>query len=151
VVEEAATDIIAAAQARGIAEPWTHSSFIDSVAELQRQRLARASRQPDDVQFHDRSPVCTVALAAYLDHPISATLARELERIKIDKIYEPRVFFVRSLGFVTPSDARKISFEEAIRFERIHEKVYGTFGFELCPVEPRNFLDRVRLIKSALP
>jgi predicted ATPase len=28
VVEEAATDVIAAAQARGTAQPWTHPSFI---------------------------------------------------------------------------------------------------------------------------
>ena len=32
VVEEAATDVIAAAQARGIAEPWKHSSFLDEIA-----------------------------------------------------------------------------------------------------------------------
>jgi predicted ATPase len=29
VVEEAAADIIALAQAQGIAEPWKHASFID--------------------------------------------------------------------------------------------------------------------------
>jgi len=34
VVEEAATDIIAAAQARGIAEPWTDPSFIDLITNL---------------------------------------------------------------------------------------------------------------------
>ena len=31
VVEEAATDVIAAAQAQGRVEPWTHPSFIDQV------------------------------------------------------------------------------------------------------------------------
>jgi hypothetical protein len=71
VVEEAATDIIALAQARGIAEPWTHPSFIDSIADLQRKRLVRASRQPDEVQFHDRSAICTAALAVYLGHSVS--------------------------------------------------------------------------------
>ena len=38
VVEEAATDVIAAAQARGIAQPWANPSFIDDVAKLHRNR-----------------------------------------------------------------------------------------------------------------
>src|SRR5450432_3982970 len=54
VVEEAATDIIAAAQARGIAEPWTDPSFIDLITNLLRQRQIRASYQPDEIQFHGR-------------------------------------------------------------------------------------------------
>ena len=41
VVEEAATDVIAAAQARGTAEPWTDPSFIDLITNLQRQRQIR--------------------------------------------------------------------------------------------------------------
>ncbi len=45
VVEEAATDIIAQAQAQGIAEPWKHASFIDSIAELQKQRQVGASSE----------------------------------------------------------------------------------------------------------
>ena len=57
VVEEAATDIIADAQARGTAQPWTHPSFIDEIAKLQRDRQIRASYQPDEVQFHDRCAV----------------------------------------------------------------------------------------------
>jgi predicted ATPase len=38
VVEEAATDVIALQQERGIAEPWTNPLFIDVVASLQRER-----------------------------------------------------------------------------------------------------------------
>ena len=32
VVEEAATDVIAAAQTQGTIQPWTHPSFIDAIA-----------------------------------------------------------------------------------------------------------------------
>ena len=81
VVEEAATDVIALEQARGIAEPWTHPSFIDAIANLQKQRQMRAA---GEVQFHDRSALCTVALAVYLGHPVSATFSRELERIRAE-------------------------------------------------------------------
>ena len=147
VVEEAATAVIAAAQARGTAEPWTDPSFIDSIVLLQRQRQIRASKQPEDLQFHDRSAVCTAALARYLGYPFSPVLMEELERIRANQIYEPRVFFIQNLGFVTPSDARKISFEEALRFERIHEETYRGFGFELLTVEPGDLLDRVRRIR----
>ena len=88
VVEEAATDVIAAAQAQGTAQPWTHPSFIDVVAKLQRDRQIRASYQPDEVQFHDRCAVCTAALAVYLGHAFSPFLASELERVKKEAIYQ---------------------------------------------------------------
>jgi predicted ATPase len=147
VVEEAATDVIALEQARGIAEPWMHPSFIDAVANLQRQRQMRAA---GEVQFHDRSVVCTAALAAYLGYPVSATLLLELERIQAEAVYQRRVFFVRNLGFITPSQARRISFEEALRFEQIHEETYRNFGFEIFPVEPGDVDQRVAAIKAAI-
>ena len=150
VVEEAATDLIALAQAQGIAEVWMQPSFIDSIADLQRQRQIRASRQPDEVQFHDRSAFCTAALAAYLGHPVSGTFARELERIRADAIYQKRVFFVRNLGFIEPTEARRISFEEALRFERMHEDAYRNFGFEIVPVKPGSVSERVAAIKAAI-
>src|SRR5664279_2082671 len=82
VVEEAATDAIAAAHARGIVEPWMHPSFLDEVARLQRDRQMRASCQPDEVQFHDRCAVCTAALAVYLGYAYTPLLVEELERVK---------------------------------------------------------------------
>jgi predicted ATPase len=54
VVEEAASDVIAAAQAGGTSEPWTPL--------FHRFDRSPASCQPDEVQFYDRSPVCTAAL-----------------------------------------------------------------------------------------
>jgi predicted ATPase len=150
VVEEAATDVIALAQARGVAEPWMHPSFIDSVVELQRLRLLRASCESGGIQFHDRSVICTAALAVYLGHPVSERLARELESTKAEAIFQRRVFFIRNLGFITPTEARRISFEETLRFERIHEETYRTFGFEIFYVEPGRVLDRVAAIKAAI-
>jgi len=150
VVEEAATDIIAAAHARGAVEPWRDPSFIDDIARLQRGRQMRASHQPDEVQFHDRCVVCTVALAVYLGYPLSPFLAGELERVRKDAIYQRRVFFVRNLGFVTPTAARRITFEETVRFEKIHEVTYRDLGFELVYVEPGSLADRVSTIKAAL-
>jgi len=150
VVEEAATDVIAAAQARGTSQPWAHPSFIDEIAQLQRDRQMRAACQPDEIQFHDRSVVCTAALAVYLGYPFSPFLAAELERVKDEAIYQNQVFFIRNLGFVTPTEARRISFEETVRFEKIHEETYRDFGFELVPVEPGSLMERVSVIKAAI-
>jgi len=151
VVEEAATDVIALQQAQGIDEPWTHPQFIDAVVDLQRRRQLRASGEPGDVQFHDRSAVCTAALAAYLGHPVSEALAFELERIRTEAIFQKRVFFIRNLGFITPTEARRISFEETLRFERIHEETYRDFGFEILSIEPGHLLDRVAAVEAAIP
>lgn len=150
VVEEAATDVIAAAQAQGTVQPWTHPSFTDLIANLQRDRQIRASYQPDEVQFHDRCVVCTAALAVYLGHPFSSFLASELKRVKEEAIYQHRAFFIRNLGFVTPTEARRISFEETVRFEKVHEETYRDFGFELVSIEKGSLLERVSIIKAAI-
>jgi len=150
VVEEAATDVIAAARDRGTMEPWSDPSFVDAIAHLQRDRQIRASYQPDDVQFHDRSAVCTAALAVYLGYALSPFLVNELERVKTNAVYEQRVFLVRNLGFVTPTDARRISFEDTVRFEQIHEETYRRFGFELVCVERGSVAERVAIIKAAV-
>lgn len=150
VVEEAATDVIAIAQAQGREQPWKQPSFIDAIANLQRDREIRASYQPDEIQFHDRCVVCTAALAVWLGYPFPPFLASELERIKKEAIYQNRVFFIRNLGFITPTEARRISFEETVRFEKIHEEIYRDFGFDLVSVEPGSLAERVSIIKAAI-
>ena len=150
VVEEAATDVIAAAHAQGAVEPWTHPSFIDAIARLQKDRQVRAAHHPDEVQFHDRCVVCTAALAVYLGYAFSPLLASELERIQKEAIYENRVFFIRSLGFITPTEARRISLEDAGRFEKIHEETYRNLGFELISIEPGSLVERVNTIKAVV-
>jgi predicted ATPase len=150
VVEEAATDVIAAAHADGNAEIWRHASFIDAIARMQKDREIRTSNHPDEIQFHDRSIVCTAALATYLGYPFSPFLSSELDRIRNEAIFDNRVFFIRNLGFITPTEARRISFEDALRFEKIHEQTYHDFGFELIYIEPAPLAKRLGLIKAAI-
>ena len=148
VVEEAATDVIALCHAQGITEPWMHHSFINAITNLQKQRQLRASCNTDEVQFHDRSVVCTAALAAYLGYPMPAVLSRELDRIKAEDIFQKQVFFIRNLGFITPTEARRISFEETLRFEKIHEEIYNQFGFAIISIAPGSLLERAAAIKK---
>jgi predicted ATPase len=150
VVGEAATDVIALEQAAGIAEPWMRPAFIDSVTNLQRQRQLHASCQVDKIQFYDRCVICTVALAEYLGYPLSDLILREVDRVKRESIYEKRVFFVQNLGFITPTEARRITFEETLRFERIHEEAYRRFGFEIFPISSGSVPDRVAAVRRAI-
>lgn len=150
VVEEAATDIIAWEQARGVAQPWLAPSFIDSIVELQRRRERRPVLATDNVQFCDRSPICTFALARFLGHPISRALSTEIERIEREATYQKRVFFIENLGFITPTDARRISFEDAVRFGQIHEETYRSFGYDLISIGPGKLSERVNAIKAVV-
>ena len=150
VVEEAATDVIALEQAKGVSEPWLDPHFIDKVVNLQRARVVRAERLPGEVQFHDRSPICTVALADFLGHPLSDAVSRELQRLEKERTYERQVFFVQSPGFITPTEARRISLEEARHFETVHERTYRAYGFDLIPIRPGSVPDRVTAIRCAL-
>ena len=147
VVEEAATDVIALRQACGVAEPWTQPSFIGAIADLQKLRVIRAEHQPGHVQFHDRSAVCTAALATFLGFLVPSALALELERLRTERIFQREVFLIRNLGFIAPTDARRISFEEALRFEQIHEQTYREMDFEIVSIEPGTVADRVAAIR----
>ena len=150
VVEEAATDVIALKQAQGVTEPWRHSSFIDSIVELQKRRQARASGETHELEFHDRSAICTAALAVYLGYPPSDALSRELTRLEKEAVFQRRVFFIQNLGFIKPTEARRISFEDALRFERVHEETYREYGFECVFVAAGSLSDRVDAIKRAV-
>jgi predicted ATPase len=147
VVEEAATDVIALAQAEGVTEPWTDPGFVDAIVTLQTQREARAVGDP---MFFDRSPVCALALTRFLGHPVSPLLRAELDRIVAEGVYQRRVFLVRGLGFITPTAARRISLEEALAFEAVHEAAYRQLGFELAPVEPGPVSERVAAVLRSI-
>lgn len=150
VVEEAATDVIALEQAKGIAEPWLHPAFLNQIAALQCQRLLQSFRPPDEIQFHDRSIVCTAALAEYLGYDLSPFLAEEIARVLREGVFDRRVFFLRNLGFIQPTEARRISFEESLRFEQIHEQIYRHYGFDLIFIEPGDVATRVHAILDFL-
>ncbi|MCO6004084.1 AAA family ATPase [Actinoallomurus purpureus] len=149
VVEEAATAVIARAQARGEDEPWTRASFIDEIVALQRQRQSEAATT-GSVQVFDRSPVCTHALATYLERPVSRALTAEIERITAEEIYERQVLFVRNLGFCEPTSARRISFQESLVFEKIHEQSYRAFGYELIDIPAGDLAHRVATVSSMI-
>jgi predicted ATPase len=150
VVEEAATDLIALRQSQGIAEPWTVPRFVEDISDLQMRRLGRASSEPGAVQFHDRSVVCTLALARYLDLPEPASLTGAVERIVRDRTFEKIIFLVRPLGFITPTAARRISYDESLRFGQMHEEAYRALGFDLVCIEPGPVAGRAAAILTAI-
>jgi len=138
VVEEAATDVIALEQALGRPEPWMSPGFADAIVTLQQRReelaaaAATTATAAAGATFVDRSPVCTLALCRHLGAPVSALLAAELDQVVAKRVYAG-VFFVRNLGHVEPTAARRITFDESLAFEDLHERTYRELGFE--PIE----------------
>ena len=144
-IAEAATEVIAQEQALGHKEPWTHPQFIDSIIELQKKRQQEVDSLCQ-VQFYDRSPICTYALCLYLGFTPSKTLLDEIERIKTDSIYEKQVFFLENLGFITPTEARKISFEDSLAFEKVHQQAYAKWGYECIFIPALPLKERMQKI-----
>src|SRR5713101_5710644 len=136
VVEEAATDVIALEQVNGDPEPWMQPDFIDKIVCLQKQRQISTSTSLCELQFYDRSPICTYALSRYLGYPPSACLLEEMRRVERENIYQKQVFFIENLGFCQPTEARKISFEASLIFEKIHLEIYTSFGYDFIKIPP---------------
>lgn len=148
VIEEAATDVIALWLALGEPDPSAIPDFIDQILTLQRRREGLARPVGDDrALFFDRSPVCTLALSRFLGLPPSQLLADEIDRVMREQVYCETVFFVRSLGFVTPTAARRISFSDSLVFEEVHERTYRELGFRLIEVAPGPLANRVEQVR----
>jgi predicted ATPase len=134
VVDEAATDVIALRFALGQTRPWEAPGFIDAIAALQGHRELACPVTPGGVVFFDRSPICTLALSRYSGIDPPATLTAEVHRVVSLGVYEPTVFFVENRGSIEKTSARQISFEDSLRFERIHRDIYVELGFDLVPI-----------------
>lgn len=147
VVAEAATDLIAQKQQEGVARPWASPVFIDEIVAMQRQRQEEAV---GPLQFYDRSPFCTMALSRFLNYLPSSELLGELQRCKDEQIYQNKVFFFENLGFIENTDARQISYEDALLFEKIHMDVYHEHGFELVMVKRDSIINRCNFIVGSL-
>jgi len=147
VVAEAATDVIALAQAQGNQRPWEQPAFITGIAALQAWREAAPMRESR--RFADRSIFCTLALAEWLDHPVPPELQATAGRLATSGWFARTVFLVDQLGFIENTAARRISFDEATRFGTLHEVVYRRYGFEIVHIAPAPIAERARAILLA--
>ena len=147
VIHEAATDVIARRQAEGRQEPWQDPEFLDLITAVQRERQ-QAATGCREVHVYDRSPLCTLALARYLQRPVSLSLAAEIDRVQGEGIYERQVFLVQPIGFVEATAARRISFAESLVFARIHEEVYQEHGYELVGIPAADAPARASMIEE---
>jgi len=143
VIPEAATDLIADTQKNGLMEPWKDPSFIEAITFIQKQRQRQTK---GDLQFYDRSPFCTLSLKKYLKFQESNALKEEIERCLKEGIYQNKVFFFENLGFIEHTEARKISYEEALVFEKIHLNVYKEFGFDIIMVPKGSIEERTEFV-----
>jgi predicted ATPase len=150
LVPEAATDVIAALQSQGLQEPWESDDFLDRIVTLQRRRIDDSRGGDPDVLLFDRSPLCTLALARHLGREVTPILASEVARVVDQRVFEPDVFFLRPLGFVVPTAARRISYADSLRFGAVHEEVYREHGFRLVFVEVATVEQRADVVQAHL-
>jgi predicted ATPase len=153
VVAEAATDVISERQGHGIAEPWQQDDFIDRIVALQRDRLGPAAAGAAGAraaEVHDRSVICTLALARFLGRPVTRLLAAEVARVVSAGAYERAVFLVRPIGFIVPTAARRISYPDSLNFERLHEAAYREHGFEIIEVAAAPVAGRAAVIADEI-
>lgn len=150
VVAEAATDVIAAAQAAGVDRPWEQPDFVARVVRLQRDRQLAAAPAVCRAQLFDRSPVCSLALAEFLGVPVPAELTAETARIIRDQVYQRTVFFACDLGFVEPTPARQISHADSLQFAELHRWHYLRLGFALVDLPRVSVVTRAALVERTL-
>jgi predicted ATPase len=60
------------------------------------------------------------------------------------------VFFVRPLGFIQPTEVRRISYAESLAFERVHEAEYRRLGFDLIDVPAGTVAERAAAIGTQI-
>ncbi|HEX6450907.1 MAG TPA: hypothetical protein VF060_15765 [Trebonia sp.] len=63
-----------------------------------------------------------------------------------NRTYEETVFFIRNQGFIRNTAARKITLEDSLSFERLHEETYRDLGFRLSDVPAGPLGERVALV-----
>jgi predicted ATPase len=149
-VAEAATDIILEEQAHGIAEPWRDSAFPRKILEMQWLRQGQAAASPSEIQFFDRAPLDTWALCLFLGMPIPVGFREEIARVQEAGAYEKTALFVENLGSCEPTAARRISFEDSLRFERVHEEVYREWGYRCLRIPAQSVEERAQTVLRSL-
>lgn len=64
---------------------------------------------------------------------------------------ERPVFFIESLGFITPTAARRICYEDALRFEQVHIETYRRLGYDLVCIPPGDLEARADQVLENTP
>jgi predicted ATPase len=75
-------------------------------------------------------------------------LNAEIARITKAGYFDRRVFFVRPLGFLEPTEVRRISYKESLAFEHLHETEYQRLGFEIVEVPVGPVAERAAAIDA---
>jgi predicted ATPase len=85
-----------------------------------------------------------------MDYPVTAELSEAVAHVTEEGLFDRRVFFVRPLGFCELTPVRRISYDDSLAFERVHETEYLRLGFELVDIPRGPVHQRAALIDAYL-
>ncbi len=149
-VAEAATDIITEWQANGVKSPWLSPDFLEAVLSLQIKRRQAMARAQGAVCFYDRSPICTYALAAFLNKTPSAALMQAISKMRVERQYADTVLFIESLGQIENTSVRQIDFESALSFGEKHRAAYTQFGYRCLSIANGSVNERLQEVLAVV-
>lgn len=85
-----------------------------------------------------------------MNYTIPQELPKEINRITRENVYEPNVFFINNLGYIEKTAARKINFNDALNFEKLHKNIYQQFGYRLIHIPAIEIQKRTDIIINTL-
>ena len=147
-VDESASKYIEHKQSIGIKEPWLEDHFINNLLESQ---IAKESiLENDKIYFLDRSIIDIYILSLFLEKTITMSLQQKVDYAVNNNTYSNKIFFIENLGFIENNQVRQISYNDSLEFEKLHHKIYKSFGFKIIKIPKGAIKDRVNNIISLI-
>jgi len=152
IIREAAEDYIRLQQARGIEKPWLQEDFQDKLLEMQLKREEAADKIGLRVVLIDRGTLDGLAYYQIQGREPSEMMKAEMEKHRAKKPYKPYglVFLIENLGTCQTNRVRREMQEEALELERLQEKNYRDFGYDVVRIKPGKVDERAREILKYL-
>ncbi len=148
VIRESASDYIIWRQSKGELEPWLNvENFQNGIINLQLQREKYIKNVNNGRIFFDRSLIDSLAYYQKNEVTPPEYYMEELNKIIENKQYY-KVFLIENFGECEKTNIRNEQFDEALELEKLQEKNYKNFGFNVIRIKPGSVSERVSDILS---
>lgn len=149
VLREAATDLIALLNAKGLHEPWEAENFQNNITLFQERREDTVGSDLELV-FQDRSLIDSFGYYEFRKQTIPANLDTKLKQMKLEGKYYEYVFFIKNLGQSFLNEIRKHDLEDSMNIEYHLREAYRSRGYKIVDIEQGSVDHRVDQIQKFL-